>query len=40
MVLINAPVPVDDPALQGVDLAVEMQRDVQELLVGWRARGY
>ncbi|WP_406854364.1 adenylate/guanylate cyclase domain-containing protein [Alsobacter sp. KACC 23698] len=40
MVLINAPVPVDDPALQGADLAVEMQRDVQELLVGWRARGY
>ena len=40
MVLINAPVPIEEPALKAVDLAVEMQRSVQELIVGWRSRGY
>jgi class 3 adenylate cyclase len=40
MVLVNAPVPVEEPALRAVDLAVEMQRRVQELIVGWRKRGY
>jgi adenylate cyclase len=40
MVLINAPVPVKEPALTAVDLAMEMQRSVQELIVGWRERGY
>jgi adenylate cyclase len=40
MVLVNAPVPVEEPALTAVDLAVEMQRTVQELVVRWRARGY
>jgi Adenylate and Guanylate cyclase catalytic domain len=40
MVLVNAPVPVEEPALRAVDLAVEMQRSVQELIVCWRARGY
>jgi class 3 adenylate cyclase len=40
MVLVNAPVPVEEPALRAVDLAVEMQRSVQELLIGWRARGH
>ncbi len=40
MVLVNAPVPVEEPALKAVDLAVEMQRTVQELIVRWRARGY
>jgi adenylate cyclase len=40
MVLVNAPVPVEEPALRAVDLAVEMQRSVQELIVGWRKRGY
>lgn len=39
MVLVNAPVPVEEPALRAVDLAVEMQQSVQELIVGWRARG-
>ncbi|MDF2810925.1 MAG: transcriptional regulator [Microvirga sp.] len=39
MVLVNAPVPVAEPALRAVDLAVEMQQSVQELIVGWRARG-
>jgi class 3 adenylate cyclase len=40
MVLVNAPVPVEEPALQAVDLAVAMQRSVQELIVNWRARGH
>lgn len=40
MVLVNAPVPVEEPSLQAVDLAVDMQRSVQELIVGWRARGH
>jgi adenylate cyclase len=40
MVLVNAPVPVEEPALRAVDLAVEMQQCVQELIVGWRARGH
>jgi adenylate cyclase len=40
MLLINAPVPVEEPALKAVDLAVEMQRSVQDLIVGWRSRGY
>jgi class 3 adenylate cyclase len=40
MVLVNAPVPVEEPALQALDLAIEMQRGVQGLIVGWRARGH
>jgi class 3 adenylate cyclase len=40
MVLVNAPVPVEDPAVHAVDLAMEMQQCVQELIVGWRARGH
>jgi adenylate cyclase len=40
MVLVNAPVPVEEPALKAVDMAVEMQRSVQSLITGWRSRGY
>lgn len=40
MVLVNAPVPVEEPALRAVDLAVEMQRNVQELITEWQARGH
>jgi len=40
MVLVNAPVPVEEPALLAVDLAVDMQARVQELIVGWRKRGH
>jgi class 3 adenylate cyclase len=40
MVLVNAPVPVEQPALRAVDLAAEMQRSVQKLIIGWRARGH
>ena len=39
MVLVNAPVPVEEPALLAVDLAVDMQARVQELIVGWRSAG-
>ncbi len=37
MVLLNAPVSIPDPALRAVAMASDMQRDVQELLAGWRA---
>jgi class 3 adenylate cyclase len=40
MVLVNAPVPVEEPALRAVDLAVAMQKSVQGLIAGWRSRGY
>jgi class 3 adenylate cyclase len=40
MVLLNAPVPVEGPALRAVDLAVAMQKSVQELIAGWRSKGY
>ena len=40
MVLVNAPVPVEEPAIRAVDLAVEMQRHVQELIVEWQACGH
>ena len=40
LVLVNAPVPVEEPALKAVDLAVAMQKSVQELIAGWRSRGY
>ncbi len=38
MLLLNAPVPCPNPALRGVEMAVEMQRSVQSLMAGWRAR--
>jgi class 3 adenylate cyclase len=40
MVLVNAPVPVPEPALKTLDLAVDMQRSVQKLIVRWRSQGY
>ena len=40
MVLVNAPVAVDEPALRAVDMAMGMQRSVQELIAIWRDRGY
>lgn len=40
MLLINAPVSVAEPALQAVDLAVEMQVSVQKLILEWQDRGY
>jgi class 3 adenylate cyclase len=40
MLLLNAPVPCPEPALQAVRMAAEMQSSVQSLMIGWRARGY
>jgi class 3 adenylate cyclase len=40
MLLLNAPVPCPNPALRGVQMAVEMQGSVQSLMAGWRARGH
>jgi adenylate cyclase len=41
MMLLNAPVPCsDEPALRAVRMAIELQRAVQALIVGWRERGY
>jgi adenylate cyclase len=37
MVLVNAPVSHEDPALRAVTMASDMQLGVQKLLVGWRA---
>jgi adenylate cyclase len=40
MMLLNAPMPMQDAAVVGARMAVEMQRAVQELVRGWQARGY
>ena len=40
MVLMNAPVPCVDPAIQALQMALDMQVAVQELVVGWRDRGF
>jgi adenylate cyclase len=40
MVLLNAPVPLGDPALRAVEMAVDMQSTARKLIVRWRARGY
>jgi class 3 adenylate cyclase len=40
MVFFNDPVPCPDPALRAVRLAVEARDAVQQLLDGWRDRGY
>jgi class 3 adenylate cyclase len=40
MVLINAPVPCPEPAIRAVEMAIEMERAIQELVTDWRKRGY
>ncbi len=40
MLLLNAPIPCPDPALQGIRMASEMQASVQSVMTGWRARGH
>ncbi|WP_192177982.1 adenylate/guanylate cyclase domain-containing protein [Mesorhizobium amorphae] len=40
MILVNAPVPREEPALHAVKMAVDMQDSTQELISGWRQRGY
>ena len=37
MLMLNAPVATADPAVRAINMARDMQRDVQTLLVGWRA---
>jgi len=40
MVLVNAPVACEDPALRGLRLVIDMQAAVQSLIVRWRANGH
>jgi class 3 adenylate cyclase len=40
MVLVNAPVARENPALCALRLAIDMQAAVQSLVVGWRANGH
>jgi adenylate cyclase len=40
MMLLNAPMPMQDATLVGARMTIEMQRAVQGLVRGWRARGY
>ena len=40
MVLVNAPVECQNPALRGLRLAVDMQKAVQSLIVNWRLEGH
>jgi adenylate cyclase len=40
MVLVNAPVARENPALSGLRLAIDIQDAVQALVVGWRAKGH
>jgi adenylate cyclase len=40
MVLVNAPVARENPALRGLRLAIDLQTAVQSLVVGWRAKGH
>jgi class 3 adenylate cyclase len=40
MVLINAPVSCPDPALEALNLAMELQTAVQRLATGWRKHGH
>jgi adenylate cyclase len=40
MVLVNAPIARDNPALRGLRLAIDLQAAVQSLVVGWRAKGH
>jgi adenylate cyclase len=40
MVLVNAPVARENPALRGLRLAIDLQAAVQSLVVGWRAEGH
>jgi class 3 adenylate cyclase len=40
MVLVNAPLPREEPALHAANMAVEMQDAVQGLLSAWRPRGH
>jgi class 3 adenylate cyclase len=40
MVLVNAPIARENPALRGLRLAIDMQAAFQSLVVDWRAKGH
>ncbi len=40
LVLFNAPLPIPDPSLRAVSMAVNMREHVEQLKVGWRKAGY
>jgi class 3 adenylate cyclase len=40
MMLLNAPMPMPDAARIGAEMAADMQWAVQDLILGWQARGY
>jgi adenylate cyclase len=40
MILVNAPVPCEQPALHAARMAIDMQEAIQGLISGWRQRGY
>jgi hypothetical protein len=40
MLLLNAPMPCPEPAVRGVQMAVEMQGSMRPLLDHWRSRGH
>jgi len=40
MVFFNDPLPIPDPAMRAVRMALAMQREVAELAAGWKKRGY
>jgi len=40
MVLVNAPVACPEPALRAAEMAVDMQKGVQGLIIEWRLRGH
>jgi class 3 adenylate cyclase len=40
MVLVNAPVPHPEPAVHATRMGIEMQKAVQQLIVGWRTRDH
>jgi class 3 adenylate cyclase len=40
MILVNAPVPHQNPALRGIRLAIDMQTTVQSCITRWRADGH
>jgi len=40
MILVNAPIAHENPALRGVRLAIDMQASVQSMIARWRADGH
>src|SRR5262245_38960732 len=40
MILVNAPIARENPALHGLRLAIDLQAAVQSLIVSWSAKGY